>query len=220
MNPEIPESELKRIYVRIRTRRRFFSPPRPPRRDSWRDQLRRKDTALEIGFIALGATAVLMVPVLYFLDATPVKPASSPGVIVQPGSDGTVTRGNPSFAMGDGPGSASTSLSAYPRAEMPQDPIENLLERIQGRRFSAPEEVASGQFLRGFQVLVREIDEIDLSKLRPRRRGADWTVVRAHSRTDHEPWEKPRPGRSMQLRCARDGENWKVKQLIMLGRHP
>lgn len=218
MNPEIPHSELKGIYARIRTRRRFFNPPNPPQLGGWRGLVRRNHFGLRAGLIALGAIAVLIVPVLYFFDATPVKPALSPGGSVNPGQADTVARGGPFFAFRGEPGSASSSMTGYPRAEMPQDPIENLLERIQGRRFRAPEEVASGQFLRGFQVLVREIDDIDLSKLRPRRRGADWTVVRAHSRTDHEPWEKPRPGRPMQLRCARDGENWKVKQLILLGR--
>src|SRR5687767_3220485 len=111
MNPEIPHSELKGIYARIRTRRRFFNPPDPPQLGGWRGLVRRNQFGLRAGLIALGAIAVLMVPVLYFLDVAPVKPAPSPGGSVNPGRENMVARRLPSFAVGESPGSAGTSMT-------------------------------------------------------------------------------------------------------------
>ena len=85
------------------------------------------------------------------------------------------------------------------------DALADLLERIVVRDFRDPEEVATGRFLRNFELHANLLNRIDFSEARLIRRGTGWALLEFSV-----PWER---GVLVEIRVVRTVDGWKLENL-------
>ena len=108
-------------------------------------------------------------------------------------------------AASDAPVVVADALPLRSSTGAATEALADVLERIVVRDFWEPEEVATGRFLRNFELHADLLDGIDFSRAGLIRRGLGWALLEFSA-----PWSR---GVLLEIRVVRRVDGWKLENL-------
>jgi hypothetical protein len=152
-------------------------------------------------------SAIFLAALVLILAALAVRQASTQKLHADgPPDGGTESPTGPFIAAGE--------------AEF-QDPARNLLESIIDREFESRGQVIVERLRPDFEQIAADLEQLDLGRIRALRRGKDWVLLTAPTRTPEsdpadEPSETAIPPTIYQLRLVRQENVWKLDRVKKL----